>query len=108
MRGIRAKLSATHETRKEEEAVSKRNMDLIARQTKGLKVELSEARADAAEKSRQLVRHRKEVSSDTCISCTWRQGVLACWVLQALCSIATRSVGCIYSAVSHFIRPRYA
>lgn len=62
---MRAKLSATQETKKEEEAVSKRNMDLIARQTKGLKIELAEARADAAEKSRQLVRHRKEVSSDT-------------------------------------------
>ena len=64
MRRLRATLSATHETKKEEEAVSKRKMDLITRQAKGLEVELAEARADAAEKSRQLVRNRNEVSSD--------------------------------------------
>ncbi|CAM9105493.1 unnamed protein product, partial [Laminaria digitata] len=60
---MKATLSAAHETKKEEEAASKRKVDLIARQAKGLKVELAEARAEVAEKSRQLARHRNEMSA---------------------------------------------
>lgn len=58
---MRATLAAADETKKEEQLVSARNMDLVARRAQGLKLELVEARAEAAEKSRQLARHRNEV-----------------------------------------------
>lgn len=77
---MRATLSAAHETKKEEEAASKRNVDLIARQAKGLKVELAEARAEVAEKSRQLARHRNEVRSGLGLLYVETRRFLACWV----------------------------
>eukprot|EP00904_Undaria_pinnatifida_P010013 jgi/Undpi1/6141/HiC_scaffold_20.g08626.m1 len=63
VREMRATLAAADETKKEEQLVSARNMDLVARRAQGLKLELVEARAEAAEKSRQLARHRNEMSA---------------------------------------------
>lgn len=71
---MRATLSAADETKKEEQLAAARNMDLVARRAQGLKLELVEARADAAEKSRQLARHRNEVQSDTGAHVVVRRG----------------------------------
>lgn len=58
---LRAKLSATSLSRKEENVGATRRLRLIAGQAEGLKAELAESKAETAEKGRQLTRYRNEV-----------------------------------------------
>lgn len=58
---MRAELSAADRGRREEDAGATIKLRSAARQAEELKAELARVKAEAAEKARQLIRHRDEV-----------------------------------------------
>ncbi|CAM9257378.1 unnamed protein product [Ascophyllum nodosum] len=60
---FKAKLADSNRRRREEEASAAKQLRTMTEQVTGLKIELAEAKADAAEKERQLAEHRDQMLS---------------------------------------------